>query len=105
MLRAYQIFIFQSNIYLYYSRGCGYYGKCIEENVCGCGFINQKCINGTCNSAGRCVCGPGSIRFLDSCVSPENLPDLVKTARSVEKYSQEFQNEFYNHIGKFFLFL
>ncbi|XP_017154787.1 von Willebrand factor D and EGF domain-containing protein [Drosophila miranda] len=67
-------------------RGCGFYGKCIAPNVCGCAIVPgpetsyQKCAMGLCSSLGRCRCLEGKVRFIDKCMSP----DTVTTYASVD---------------------
>ena len=84
--------------------GCGFYGKCIEPDICGCGPDNQKCINGGCNSRGKCICPANLTRFIDSCVTQDNLTYLSTNPREQYRYNKELVNEFQIHIGKYFMF-
>lgn len=90
-------------IFTFFS-GCGFYGKCIEPNVCGCGEDNQKCVNGVCNSRGKCVCNKDLFRYVDACVSYNNLTRIVTNSYEKKRYNIELLNEFNNHIGKYFMF-
>ncbi|KAH8409966.1 hypothetical protein KR009_003241 [Drosophila setifemur] len=59
--------------------GCGFYGKCMAPNVCGCAVVPgpdrtyQKCELGLCNADGRCRCMIGKTRFIDKCMSPDTV--------------------------------
>lgn len=85
-------------------RGCGFYGKCIEPNVCGCGRDKQKCINGVCNSRGKCICEEHLHRYIDSCVTYDNLTRIVQNPNEQRRYNMELVNEFNNNIGNYFNF-
>lgn len=100
------MFCLLENILNFCFRGCGFYGKCIEPDVCGCGLDKQKCINGNCNSRGKCVCNSenGLMRYIDSCVTHDNLTRIVTNPNAQARYNHELLNEFNNHIGKYFQF-
>uniref|UniRef100_A0A6P4FGP6 von Willebrand factor D and EGF domain-containing protein n=1 Tax=Drosophila rhopaloa TaxID=1041015 RepID=A0A6P4FGP6_DRORH len=78
--------------------GCGFYGKCIAPNVCGCAVvpspdqIYQRCQHGLCNSMGRCRCQVGKTRFIDKCMSPDTVTTYASmdTVRVNGSLIQEF---------------
>lgn len=101
--------IFKSKIYILLLRshnfsGCGYYGKCIETNVCGCGFSPKRCNHGSCTPDGKCKCGHGLTRFVDSCVSPSKIDSLVNTYEQRQRLNKDFILEFNAIIGHLFKF-
>ncbi|XP_055847239.1 epidermal growth factor-like protein [Episyrphus balteatus] len=82
--------------------GCGYYGKCVAPNVCGCGLSNQQCSFGNCDAFGKCVCGEGLVRFVDKCVAPNRMESLVSSYEQRSIYNQQLRLEFNNLIGRHF---
>ncbi|XP_016963931.1 epidermal growth factor-like protein isoform X1 [Drosophila biarmipes] len=86
--------------------GCGFYGKCIAPNVCGCALVPgpersyQRCEFGLCNSIGRCRCQVGMTRFIDRCMSP----DTVTTYASMNpvKVNASLIQEFNLLLGRHF---
>uniref|UniRef100_A0A1I8PBM7 EGF-like domain-containing protein n=1 Tax=Stomoxys calcitrans TaxID=35570 RepID=A0A1I8PBM7_STOCA len=88
--------------------GCGYYGKCISPDICGCAIIDgpmksfQKCELGYCTSNGRCRCQTGTTRFINQCLSP----DKVTTYATMHHYKLNgaFLDEFNLLIGRYFNF-
>lgn len=82
--------------------GCGYYGKCVAPNVCGCGLSNQHCSFGNCDALGKCICGEGLVRFVDKCVAPNRLESLLSNYDQRLIYNQQLKLEFNNLIGRHF---
>lgn len=96
------------SIFLIYS-GCGFYGKCIAPNVCGCAITDgffasfQHCNMGHCNARGQCRCSVGTSRFIDHCLPP----DKVTTYASSKHYNQlnkALFHEFHLLIGQHYIF-
>ncbi|KAL7740373.1 hypothetical protein ACLKA6_013171 [Drosophila palustris] len=87
--------------------GCGFYGKCIAPNVCGCAVVAgpessyQRCENGYCNAEGHCRCLVGKTRFIDKCMSP----DTVTTYASMNppKVNASLMHEFDLLLGRHFI--
>ncbi|XP_075150069.1 nimrod B4 isoform X2 [Haematobia irritans] len=89
-------------------RSCGFYGKCIAPNVCGCALIDghlksyQQCDGGSCTSKGHCSCLPGKTRFINQCMSPDEVTTYATIHH--EKMNVAFFDEFNLVIGRFFNF-
>ncbi|XP_017465112.1 PREDICTED: tenascin isoform X2 [Rhagoletis zephyria] len=88
--------------------GCGFYGKCIAPNVCGCSIVEgpmrnyQRCANGNCNSKGRCRCKEGYVRFIDQCMEPDKVTTYASMRPS--RLNETLLQEFNMLIGRHFMF-
>ncbi|XP_030377144.1 uncharacterized protein LOC115626033 [Scaptodrosophila lebanonensis] len=88
-------------------RGCGFYGKCIAPNLCGCALLPgrfdsyQRCEQGFCSAKGRCRCMEGKTRFIDKCLSP----DTVTTYASMNppRANSSLIHEFDLLLGRYFI--
>ncbi|KAH8378191.1 hypothetical protein KR093_009994 [Drosophila rubida] len=87
-------------------RGCGFYGRCIAPNVCGCAVVPgplssyQRCENGDCNAEGHCRCLVGKTRFIDMCMSPDTVTTYA--AMNPPRVNASLMHEFDLLLGKHF---